>query len=451
MTDIFFYGRLVILLLSVSGGLYMFRWTARNYGEHAAVLAAGFYFLSPNIIAHSTIVTTDMTAAVFIMCAVLSFRDLMSAPDTGKAFLAGAFYALALLSKFSALLLLPLFILMIAVNMVHRRRRSGERKGGAAAVAAFFASVLFMLWAGYGFELEPLLHNALRAEAKKEMFESMLAGLSIPGDLIRPLASGLYTVPVPLRSFVLGVIGVLRHGAEGARTFFMGSWSQEGHPLYYLTAFLVKTPPATILSFVAGLAVLSRERRYRGPGMYLLAVILVFFLAASKADLQLGLRYVLPVYPLIFIIGGIGLGHVMDTSRAGRTAAAVIAGWLVYSSIMIWPHHLSYFNVISGGPEKGYRYLRGSNIDWGQDLPALKDYMEKQALDEVRLSYWGEGDPALYGITFTVPEEGEYADPLNRVYAVSVNSLDTFRWTAGKEPDARAGYSIYIYDLRENG
>ena len=71
--------------------------------------------------------------------------------------------------------------------------------------------------------------------------------------------------------------------------------------------------------------------------------------------------------------------------------------------MVIRPHYLAYFNVLAGGPESGYRHLVDSSLDWGQDLPGLKRWLEaaeghSAAPAAVYLSYFGSGNPAVYGI-----------------------------------------------------
>ena len=124
--------------------------------------------------------------------------------------------------------------------------------------------------------------------------------------------------------------------------------------------------------------------------------------------------------------------------------------WLVLGTFTIWPNFLCYFNEIAGGPDNGWRYLRDSNIDWGQDLPALSQYLKENGIDEIRLEYFGEDSPKEYGINNIPFKEIEYVEPEDKVYAVSVQHLDSVKWTENYTPIAKAGYSIFVYDLRNN-
>src|SRR5439155_22186730 len=48
----------------------------------------------------------------------------------------------------------------------------------------------------------------------------------------------------------------------------------------------------------------------------------------------------------------------------------------IASSLAVFPHSLSYFNELAGGPENGPAHLLDANIDWGQDLLELKRWSD---------------------------------------------------------------------------
>lgn len=123
--------------------------------------------------------------------------------------------------------------------------------------------------------------------------------------------------------------------------------------------------------------------------------------------------------------------------------------WLVASNLWIWPDYLSYFNEFIGGPKNGYKYLRDSNIDWGQDLPALAKYMRDNNIDSIKLHYFGVADPASYGIKYTKLNQYDYKLPKDDIYAISAHLVDDVDWTQYYKPVSRMGYSIFLYDFRK--
>ena len=189
----------------------------------------------------------------------------------------------------------------------------------------------------------------------------------------------------------------------------------------------------------------SIKNRFKKNDLYVLGCIFIFFLTASLSNLQLGLRYILPIYPLVFIVASRGLVSISPK----RVLIYILLAWYVLSSLLIWPDYLSYFNEFVGGPRNGYKYLRDSNIDWGQDLPALSRYMTSNDIEKVKLFYFGTADPAQYDIQYEQLSGEEMKVPLNDVYAISLHRIDAVEWTRNNEPEAVVGGSIFVYDFRE--
>ena len=181
--------------------------------------------------------------------------------------------------------------------------------------------------------------------------------------------------------------------------------------------------------------------------------------------------------PLLFVYVS-KLGLLVDERRGWATAVlGLLCLWYVAASMAIYPHYLSYFNEIAGGPEHGYRYLVDSNIDFGQDLKGLGRYVAENDIDQIHLSFFGSADPDVYGISYSsLPsvglrpetpdgkwwyEEGyeEVCTPVEGIVAISVSNLvglgmkdpRCFSWLWEQEPVARIGYSINIYDTRPRG
>jgi hypothetical protein len=126
---------------------------------------------------------------------------------------------------------------------------------------------------------------------------------------------------------------------------------------------------------------------------------------------------------------------------------------------------LSYFNLAAGGPANGGRILIDSNIDWGQDLFRLQDWMAENEVEQLKLSWFGTADPAYYGLAYDPlpglprhfdlwwdvpfnpadPEPGIYAISLSNLWELPLEEKVVFPWFRRREPDDRVGYSILIY------
>ncbi len=130
---------------------------------------------------------------------------------------------------------------------------------------------------------------------------------------------------------------------------------------------------------------------------------MIYGLASITSRLNLGDRHLLPMYPAAFILAGSVWKDWRATHRLLRGFVGFCLSALAIQACAAWPNYLAYFNEAVGGPANGWRYLVGSSLDWGQDLPGVAAWLEKHPEVEgsgtpVYLSYFGSGDPIADGI-----------------------------------------------------
>lgn len=198
--------------------------------------------------------------------------------------------------------------------------------------------------------------------------------------------------------------------------------------------------------FLLAALIVTFKKKIKSHEVFLLIIVCSFLIAASFSKIQLGVRYILPVYPFLFILAG--KSAELIKRKFLKWPFILLIVWYLFAAISTWPHYLGYFNEFIGGPANGYRILRDSNVDWGQDLPSLSKYMLGHGIEEVSLLYFGEADPKTYGIKFKNLSEKEKNEPGNKVYAISANYLEGVDWSKRYKVTAMAGYSIFIYDFR---
>jgi hypothetical protein len=204
----------------------------------------------------------------------------------------------------------------------------------------------------------------------------------------------------------------------------------------------------------------------------LLVPALGYFAFAMTTDINLGYRHLLPMLPFLAVFTANSLSSLLRSGRtAVRWAVPALLVWLLAVAVWISPHFLSYFNALAGGPDNGWRALVDSNIDWGQDLGGLKSWMDENGVEQVYLSYFGEGRPEYYGIGYVGldswpprlmnPEARPFypQNPAPGLYAISATTLqgvhfddhDRFAWFRDREPLDKVGYSIFLYEIAPTG
>jgi hypothetical protein len=337
--------------------------------------------------------------------------------------------------------------------------------GRALGETAFRFGALLVLaftvwWAGHGFAVTGPLSETSFAGMKNSALAIRVLGR---GQIARSVIDFAHThlpEPAPLR----GLLFQVSHNRLGQEAFLMGERSQFGWPSFFPTAYALKSTPVELgltgllLALLAGgVLSLARGGRTVDPAMAALAVCAgtyVGLLLTSHIDI--GHRFLLPVYPLVILAACDRIGLLLN-GRRGLFAMAGIAlvGAQAVSAASVWPHSLSYFNALAGGPVNGWHQLVDSSIDWGQDLPALARVLNSASDKPTALSYFGSAVPAAYGVraddirALTRPPD-EYervAISVTHLQGLYVKGTDAFRWFLDQMPSARAGYSIFVYDL----
>jgi len=401
--------RIPFALLGMLLGYLVFRFSRELYGVNAGLTSLFFYAFCPNLLALSSLAVPDLPLALFSFMFVYFLWRCFHGGCAVDTFWAGLALGLALLSKYTALLLLPVALCLLIVQPKDDRRKS------LTTAAIIGAGALATLLVGYGFDLTPYL-----------------LGLKLQMS-----------------------------NAQTADVFLLGENSTAGWWHYYFVVFALKTPVPVILLFVCAIYYYIRKSGNRMDDiLYLGMPVIAYFAFFSIMPKCSGLRYILPVYPFIFVL----IGSLALLGKRICTLTCILGVWHLVATISIAPHYLAYFNEIGGGPGNGYRYLVDSNLDWGQDLKELKKYMGRHKIERVSLSYFGSDSPDRYGIaydwlpSYVLRNHEPDKEPqlnLNQPLAISVTNLhgtpldnkEQFKWLLQHEPVAKLGYSIFVYDL----
>lgn len=268
---------------------------------------------------------------------------------------------------------------------------------------------------------------------------------------------------IPSHPFIKGLLILRDLNTMGHPSYLFGEVRTHGWWYYFPVAFAVKMPTAT-LAFLA-LAALTCLRKLRhaplrriGFDWFFLAVPIVIFSAFPLfSPFDLGIRYLLPIWPFLFILAAAAF-----TRAQWRHPVVLLLGFgaaLAAESIAIYPHYLAFFNVLAGGPAHGPAILADSNIDWGQDAKNLAAWLRAHPPARLTVDYWGSASLARLGVTAPSIMDRLRAEgrlPQDATAAVSVNLLvglspdrGHFGWLRGCPPRARIGYSIYVFDLAQ--
>jgi Dolichyl-phosphate-mannose-protein mannosyltransferase len=347
--------RMPTILLTLLLGVLVHRWGREVLGEAGALAALWLYVFNPSFLAHGNKVTSDVPAALFTAAALYFFWKLCRRPQAVSLVLCAIATAGALLSKYTSLLLLPVFALLLALRWFELAREARHDRAGwlktVAAAAGFLLLVLFLVNAAYLFKgtFRPWRDYAWESQA----FRSRELG----------------SLPIPLpRVFVQGLdySSYLQEHVEVGRglNYVLGRLSTHGVWYAFPLMILLKTP----LAFfgLLGLAIAARNAEPR-PDRWTWLVWLVPFAAVVAcfsllATAQLGIRYLLPGLPTVVLCAAHGAAFA--TTRARRALVGALLAWYAVSTLSYHPHYIAYFNELIGRRVNAYRYLADSNLDW---------------------------------------------------------------------------------------
>lgn len=440
--------RLPSVLLSTLLGILLWRWSRKLYGEGAGLLTLFLYAFSPVVLANASLATPDILLALTTAAALFLFHAYLLRPSIGRLCLSGLALGLALLSKFTALILLPTFAFVLILHC--RKREACERNGvftqGLIGLCGVFCIAFLALWAGYGFQFGvPFIPAWLQPRAETLVQEKVFwrVGAMLAGKGIR----------VPAYSYILGIYTQLAAAKGWKNNFLFGRISQSGWWYYYWLAFLIKNTIPFLLCLAAGLLVrrnVSAENEDERLLLYSMIPMVVFFSLPTK--INIGIRYLLPLFPLLFVAAG-RAALVFREKR--RYVLVLLCLWQVGAVAWIHPHYLAYFNEMIGGPSNGYKYLVDSNLDWGQELDSLAGYLKQNNIQNANIRYFGPpGVLAYYGLRNIEPEKcgpgpGIWAVSATYLQGVYLPDRNCFGWLKKLRPKKVLGYSIFIYQVAD--
>jgi hypothetical protein len=361
----------------------------RRWGAAAALLAAALCAFSPDVLAHARLVTTDLGAALSIFAALLACERLAERPTRGRLLLAGLAVGAAFAAKLSALVLIPV-LLVLAVWVAARRGLPVARVG--LALGAMVLATVAVIWAAYGFRARISPDPAVNASFDWKRLEPSQA--IVRASVRAARAASLLPDP-----YLYGFLRFWRH-SEARPAFLMGRHSDQGFRWFFPASFALKTPLPLIA--LLALALIVRAPGVPRAGPFVWVPLAVYALLTLTRGINIGHRHLLPLYPFLFVLaaraGAWAAGRWREGVRWPGAAVGLLAAWYVAGTLRVHPHYLAYFNEAAGGPRNGHRLLVDSSLDWGQDLIHLREWAERHGTPALKLSYFGTADPEYYRV-----------------------------------------------------
>ena len=505
---VIFWSRLPIIILFIILALFIFKWTKELAGVGAGLLAFTLFVFDPNILGHNHFVTTDLGIAAFITFAFYYFIRFIKEPTWKNVFIFGLFLSLVQLAKFSAILIFPVFGLVLIVYPLVKKARAHKDNGLKFKLKSFFEYLgkfivalvisIIIIWIAYYFttfnmpkeQLPKIVNHYFNDTSLKTTYAKQVIFSINQYDALRPMAVYLF-----------GIARVFQRVGGGNVTYFLGEISTHGFYSYFPLVFLIKEPIPSLLLMLSALGItglgifratkgktiseLTDYIRSRIIEFSMLAFILLYIFTSVVGRLNIGFRHLFPIFPFIFILTSKTIFDFVKKLERKKhkiiaySAIVILAFILIIKTLLAYPFYLSYFNEFAGGPKNGYHYITDSNADWGQDLKRLKKFIDrynwcpknsldplckiydpqKGQIDKIRLDYFGMADLNYYLKDSYTPwwkskrpiESGWYGISTlflqEGIYGKDLKNSESYRWLENKKPFYQVGTSILIYHI----
>lgn len=414
--ELLLWTRLPMILLTFLLGLTILLIAWRHWGAAAALIATTLYALNPTVNGHGHLITTDIALALGFVLAVYTFWQFLTHPVWSRAVWFGLAFGFALLTKHTAILLLPVFLILAVIAWRDRGRQS-HWKATLGRLASALLIVWVMIWIGFGFtdQTLPATSSISNQVERENLIATKLQGaefshtsivneeqFQLTGEELSSIRSEIsafdhvYSFLQPVLTvlpghYLKGLFLVVGHASGGHDSFLLGETSKQGWWYYFPILFLFKTPIAALIIVAGGVYLTVRNWRSSklvqalaiGGGVFLIFALL------SKANL--GLRHILPTFPFLFLLAG----YATTLSVKFKRVALIALVWLALVFAANFPYYLGYFNELSGGPKNAYRIATDSNLDWGQDLRRIARFVERRGIENLYIEYNWLGTYAL--------------------------------------------------------
>jgi hypothetical protein len=405
-------GRRMIALFGVATELLVFLWARRLHGDRGALLAVGLFAFCPTMLANGALITSDMAAACMFLVAVTAFWAMAHRLTLLRLAAFGAALGLLCVAKFSAPLVAPMCALLFAVRVAgrptleagwpHRSLIAGRLRVALHLIGATLAAcalAVAVIWASYGFKYPMYRHfepNRVRSLVGWDVLEDQGG----PPVAVFRFVRAHQLLP---ESYIYGFAHTYRF-SRYRKAFLNGEYRSTGWVQFFPYTTAVKTPLALFgLIGLAGLGAAARRRSAAewGARLYawspLLSLFAVYWAFSLTSGLNIGHRHIIPIYPVLFVMAAGAAAWVGGPPRWAGACVAALAAWFAAESVWIRPHYLAYFNELVG-PRDAWRHVVDSSLDWGQDLPGLKAWLEanRRPGEDAFLAYFGTGEPRYY-------------------------------------------------------
>jgi len=366
------------------------------FGYSEAVVALAILAFEPTVIAHGSLVTTDMALTTTMVIAVYTLYRYCQRPSVLRLLVFAVGVGVMLGVKHSGIVMLPVLFLLLLADVLLVRARGDSRRVGllrrvlhASTIYVAVMVVAFaLLWASYGFRYHALPGASRETLSLPDLFAANRpeVALSLSGRFVE----FLHRTRLLPEAYTFGLADVIALGQRP--TFVLGKVYRTGQWFYFPMAFAIKSSLTLLILLACALLTPPLYRTHRREMLFLLVPSLAYFGISLTSGLNIGVRHILPIYPFFIVVAAAGACW---WSRRHRWCLVGLIALLVghaVTAMRVAPSYLAFSNQLWGGTRNTYRLLNDSNADWGQNLKLVASYVEAHDIHECWIAAIGMPD-----------------------------------------------------------
>ena len=463
--QIAWYGRLPVLVIPLLLLLAVWWFTRQMFGPIAALIAVFLLATEPNIIGNAIVVQNDVASALALLFFVIAVKRFVSDLRVMSALVLGGALGLALVTKYSLIVLVPVSFAIVVAWASWRLIRKRFSLGSVVLSSLLvFITAYFILIAFYAFQLDRIDANAS---------SKIASWFYLTGNAAAVFKRILTWLPPLLpRYFVYGIDMVVQDSRDGRPAFLLGQVSDTGWWYYFPVAFALKTTIPFLVTSVCGFvwAVYQVLGRRRYVVRYALLPGLLYLALTMTSHLNIGVRHLLPMFPFAAILGAGFISALVEIARNRSRRLALTLGVIALVpfltiAILTFPNYLTYFSPLAGGAARGWQTLSDSNVETGQEVKTLARYLKARGQNRVTGIMVGGEFLRFYGVQLNDfpgwdddedSDEDAERDPVETEY-VAIGAwyftevdltdeqkqiIDVYRQ---QQPEAMVGNSIFVF------
>ena len=468
---ILFRARMTASVLTLLLALLVFCAAQEMFGTSAGFFALALIAFDPTLLAHSALVTTDAGQACFLFWAIYAFYRYMQRQTPRRLILTALVTGLALASKHSAVLVFPMLLCLAIIELIMRRRSSAanpvESTGRLAGRLAFALIAIALisvtvLWAVYGFRYAAREDRLVLNPAMDVMLQR------VPSHLEAAVLAAMAKLHLLPQSYLYGFAHVLLIQSKAFTSYLLGTIYPHPVWFYFPIAMLIKsTLTFLILLAITAWALITGRFCCLREIVYCVIPAGMYMVFAMAGGMNIGVRHVLPIYVFLSVAIAGTVAYLIEQNRRWIYPVVALLVFQALSVLHSFPAFVSYANEAFGGPANVHRYLSDSSADWGQQLKAVKRYLDRRGIENCWFAYFGQGviDSSYYGVPckpLTTADSAYFEPPrdippeIDGPVLMSTGVLSGFEYGPGTlnpyeqfknlQPFAMIDYGVFVFD-----